>query len=51
VQATEAAQQLASTLAQRLGHARESIYVGEAGVVLASHAGAGVVAAMGLART
>lgn len=48
VQAHESGQQLAAELARRLDHAIETIYVGEAGVVLASHAGAGVVAGMGV---
>jgi len=46
IRAEEAAQQLAAELSRLTGVARDAIQIGEAGVVLASHAGKGVVAAM-----
>jgi len=46
IRAEEAAHQLAAELSRLTGIARDAIQIGEAGVVLASHAGKGVVAAM-----
>jgi len=46
IRAEEAAHHLAAELSRLTGIARDAIQIGEAGVVLASHAGKGVVAAM-----
>ncbi len=44
----EKAQEMADWLAEHTGFSRERIWMGETGAVLASHAGAGVVAVMAL---
>ena len=48
IRAEQAAQQLADELSRVTGVARDAIQMGEAGVVLASHAGKGVVATMAI---
>jgi len=48
IRAEQAAHQLAAELSRLTGVARDAIQIGEAGVVLASHAGKGVVAAMAI---
>lgn len=45
IRAAERAEQLADELARQLAFARERIYIGEAGAVLASHGGRGVIGA------